>query len=148
MLPWDWDIDTQVSEATLQYMGDNLNRTIHHYTAPSPRTGEDITRTYLLDVNPWIKQRTAGDGQNIIDARWIDTSNGLYIDITGLSELNPQAQPGILQCKNHHRYATDQLFPMRETMFEGVVAKVPYSYTRILMVEYQKKALTLTEYEG
>lgn len=37
---------------------------------------------------------------------------------------------------------------MRETMFEGVPAKVPYSYDKILIDEYKEKALVYTEYEG
>lgn len=37
---------------------------------------------------------------------------------------------------------------MRETMFEGVMAKVPYDYDKILVDEYKEKALTTTEFEG
>ena len=85
---------------------------------------------------------------NIIDARWIDLRNGLFIDITGLSETHPDTNPGIWSCKNYHRYHTSDLYPMRETVFEGVVAKVPYSYDKILIDEYQEKALVVTEYEG
>jgi hypothetical protein len=37
---------------------------------------------------------------------------------------------------------------MRESVFEGVVARVPYAYDKILIEEYQEKALIVTEYEG
>ena len=40
------------------------------------------------------------------------------------------------------------LFPLRQTLFEGVMAKVPYAYVRLLSEEYQEKALVVTEYEG
>jgi hypothetical protein len=111
-------------------------------------TDGQIQREYLLDVNPWIWQRERGDGMNIIDARWIDVRNGLFIDITGLSETHPGDQPGVWSCKNYHRYHTAELYPMRETMFEGVVAKVPYSYDKILVDEYQVSALINTDFNG
>lgn len=143
-LPWDWDMDTQVPEATLKYLGEHYNQTRHVYTFPDGTTH----REYLLDVNPWIWERERGDGMNIIDARWIDVSNGLFIDITGLTETHPTTAPGTWVCKNYHRYKTSDLYPMRETIFEGVVAKVPYSYDKILIQEYKEKALVTTEFEG
>jgi hypothetical protein len=107
-----------------------------------------VQREFLLDVNPWIWQRDRGDGENLIDARWIDTRNGLFIDITGLSEVHPDTHPGVWSCKNYHMYKTDELYPMRETMFEGVRAKVPYNYDKILVDEYREKALIDTEFNG
>jgi LicD family len=100
MLPWDWDLDVQVSADTLNLMGEKYNMTTHSYVSEDG----DVSREYLLDVNPWIWQRVRGDGYNIIDARWIDVRNGLYIDITGLAETKPDTEPGILTCKNLHRY--------------------------------------------
>jgi len=144
MLPWDWDIDTQVSGETLNYMAKHLNRTVHTYTSED----SSVKRDYLLDVNPWSRERVRGDGMNIIDARWIDTRNGLYIDITGLSETEPDSYPGIWSCKNFHHYRTKDLYPMRDSVYEGVPAKIPYAYDKILMEEYHEKALVLTEYEG
>lgn len=37
---------------------------------------------------------------------------------------------------------------MRETVFEGVPAKVPYSYDKLLIEEYKEKALVVTEFQG
>ena len=119
--------------------------TMYDYVAADHLTWQ---RTYLLDVNPAIHERERGNGNNIIDARFIDTTTGLYIDITGLSETHPEDQPGIWSCKNYHRYYTTDLYPMRETVFEGVTAKVPYAYDRLLTTEYTGKALVVTEYEG
>ncbi|KAI9894864.1 MAG: hypothetical protein M1814_000084 [Vezdaea aestivalis] len=143
ILPWDWDLDTQVSGATLEYMAINLNNTIHKY---EPKEEEDVKRSYLLDVNPAYVERDRGDGFNIIDARWIDTSNGLYIDITGLSETNPSEEPGVWICKNYHHYSIKDLYPMRESSYVGVPAKIPYAYDRILTAEYGSQALVVTEY--
>jgi hypothetical protein len=37
---------------------------------------------------------------------------------------------------------------LRETFFEGTPAKIPFAYKEVLEAEYEKKALTLTEFEG
>lgn len=143
-MPWDFDLDTQVSDATLQHLGEVHNQTNYNYTSDDGH----IQRVFLLDVNPWIWQRERGDGMNVIDARWIDLRNGLFIDITGLAETHPDQQPGVWSCKNYHHYRTDELYPLRETMFEGVVAKVPYSYDKILTDEYKESALVNTKFNG
>jgi hypothetical protein len=147
IMPWDWDLDTQVSAATLAWLGDNLNMTMHNYTSMNS-DGSEVSREYLLDINPNHIERVRGDGQNVIDARWIDVRNGLFIDITGLSEVNPSSQPGVWSCKNFHRYRTRDLYPLRETEFEGVKALVPYSFDKILTEEYSSRALTKTLHEG
>lgn len=147
ILPWDWDLDVQVSASTLTWLGENWNMTMHNYTAVAA-DGSDIRREYLLDINPNSKERVRGDGMNVIDARWIDVRNGLFIDITGLSETNPSTLPGIWSCKNYHRYRTRDLYPLRETVFEGVPALVPYSFDKILTEEYSSRALTSTFHEG
>ncbi len=121
-----------------------MNHTKHHYVSKD----KGFKRDYLLDVNPWIWERERGDGDNVIDARWIDTHNGLFIDITGLSETHPDVQPGVWSCKNYHRYRTKDLYPLRESTYEGVPAMIPYSYDQILTEEYEPKALVLTEYQG
>jgi hypothetical protein len=147
IMPWDSDLDTQVSAATLVWLGENMNMTFHDYTGKS-ENGTTVQHRYLLDVNPNLKDRVRGDGQNVIDARWIDVSNGLFIDITGLSEINPVQQPGVWQCKNFHRYQTRDIYPLRESVFEGVPALVPYAFDKILTAEYTGRALTKTMHEG
>jgi hypothetical protein len=85
---------------------------------------------------------------NVIDARWIDVRNGLFIDITGLSETRPDTAPGVWWCKNYHQYKVEDLYPMRETMFEGVVATVPYEYEKMIGEEYRWPALVNREFNG
>ncbi|KAL9031629.1 MAG: hypothetical protein Q9196_000343 [Gyalolechia fulgens] len=127
-------------------MGKHYNHTRYDYVS---NDDPPVKRTYLLDINPAaLVEREWGNGLNIIDARWIDTGNGLYIDITGLSETHPDEQPGVVSCKNNHRYDITDLYPLRETMYEGVIAKVPYAYDRILAQEYQETAFVLTDFEG
>lgn len=148
IMPWDYDLDTQVTAATLQYLGDHYNRTMHEYRYRDEKSGEEVTKVYLLDINPNHVERTRGNGMNVIDARWIDTSNGMFIDITGLAERDPKRAPGVWACKNNHRYKTTQLYPMRETEFEGVTATVPYAFDNVLIEEYGKKSLVTTEWQG
>lgn len=146
IMPWDWDLDVQVASSTLDYLGEHYNMTLHRWTDTSIYDGTPVNRTYLLDINPNSKERVRGDGQNVIDARWIDVSNGLFIDITGLAETKPDQSPGEWSCKNYHRYQTKELYPMRQTSFEGVPASIPYEYEHILVVEYNEKALTKTHH--
>ncbi|KAI6249452.1 hypothetical protein HI914_02222 [Erysiphe necator] len=143
ILPWDWDLDTQVSISTLKWLATNLNMTIHDFRFIE-NVNDHETRQYLLDVNPYTKERSRGNGNNVIDARWIDTKNGLFIDITGLSEI----KPGVLSCKNDHHYRVQDLYPLRDSIFEGVRAKIPYKFETILTEEYSKRALITTVYEG
>lgn len=153
LLPWDWDIDTQVSMATMVHLAESHNATKYTYASQTdtefnPATSKQIpiSRKYHLDVNPAIYTRHRNQGANIIDARWIDIRNGLYIDITAVAETHPKESPGTWACKNYHRYRTNDLWPMRETIFEGVPAKVPYSYNGVLAHEYGEKALAIDEF--
>ncbi|KAI0381553.1 LicD family-domain-containing protein [Hypomontagnella monticulosa] len=107
-----------------------------------------VNKTYLLDVNPHYSDLGRGNGNNVIDARWIDVSTGLFVDITGLAERDPADRPGVWSCKNAHRYRTTELFPIRRTEFEGVPANIPYAFDKILTDEYGAKSLTGTEWAG
>lgn len=150
MLPWDWDIDFQISGPSLTYLAAHFNGSTYSYNSleTDPKLQPPIERQYLLDINPAITDRERGNGNNVIDARWIDIRNGLYIDVTAVVETEPAEMPGVWSCKDYHRYRTRDLYPMRLSVLEGSVAKVPYAYDRILAEEYQEKALVVTEYEG
>ncbi|KAI9831091.1 MAG: hypothetical protein M1826_003989 [Phylliscum demangeonii] len=144
ILPWDWDIDVQVTESTLTHLAASLNGTTFHYRSDD----QTVQRQYLLDVNPFGRERSRDGGLNVIDARWIDVRSGLFVDIAALSETHPDLAPGVLSCKNYHRYPTADIFPLRPTTFEGVPAYVPFAYDGILTHEYDAKALLLTEFAG
>uniref|UniRef100_A0A0B7JRT1 LicD/FKTN/FKRP nucleotidyltransferase domain-containing protein n=2 Tax=Bionectria ochroleuca TaxID=29856 RepID=A0A0B7JRT1_BIOOC len=148
VMPWDYDLDVQVSNDTLQWLGDSMNRTEHAFEGTTYVDGWErpATKTYLLDVNPHHSDLTRGDGANVIDARWIDMQTGLFIDITGVREREA-SRPGVWSCKNYHRYEARQLWPLRPTKFEGVPALVPYSYQDILTDEYGHKSIVAEEWE-
>jgi hypothetical protein len=147
IMPWDYDLDVQVSNETMAYMAANFNRTRHEYEYVDEKTGAKGHKTFLLDVNPHSLDPDRGDGQNVIDARWIDMENGMFVDITNLAERDKQKNPGLWSCKNYHRYRTRDLYPMRETEYEGVPALVPYSFEKILVEEYGPKSLVMTEWK-
>ncbi|KAI1809324.1 LicD family-domain-containing protein [Poronia punctata] len=141
IMPWDYDLDVQVSVATLRFLSERYNQSIHEYNTK-------IKKTYLLDINPHYDDMTKGNGANIIDARWIDTSNGMFIDITGLRERDLEHSPGVWSCKNNHRYRTTELWPLRRTEFEGVEAWIPYAFDKVLVDEYGPRCLVVTEWAG
>ncbi|RKF65864.1 Protein MNN4, partial [Erysiphe neolycopersici] len=143
ILPWDGDLDTQVSDSTLKWLATNMNMTIHDFKF-TESVDSYKSRQYLLDVNPYAENRSRGNGNNVIDARWIDTKNRLFIDITGLSEV----EPGILSCRNNYRYRVSDIYPLRESKFEGVTVKTPYNFKPILIEEYSNRALESTTYYG
>lgn len=103
-LPWDNDIDVQMSVETLARLA-KLNMTEYQHIV----SGEVAPRTYMLDINPHHSIASTRDVANKIDGRWIDTSNGKYIDITavhvspGKSKDTP-FQAGTFFDKDGHHY--------------------------------------------
>jgi hypothetical protein len=85
---------------------------------------------------------------NGIDARWIEVGSGVFVDITTLRRGNGTMVDGdgemIMTVKDGHRYRYDDIFPLRETEFEGVPALVPFAYPEILAEEYGEEALVGT----
>lgn len=143
----DLDVDMQIDVMSLQTLAEEYNGTV--WTAVPEIEGRDAEpRDYLLDVNPYWLERVHGDGANFIDARFIDTRNGLYVDITALTELDPVNLPNIVTCKNYHNYRLEDIYPLRETQFEGTTAKVPFNYKTILQDEYGLRSIVLANYNG
>jgi hypothetical protein len=103
ILPWDSDLDLQVSLPTMTYLAKFYNMTEYHFRFPHNRRG----RTYLLEVNPRYVNGSVHDHHNVIDARWIDTETGLFIDLSTVRvdvEWRKRGVEGALMCKDHHRY--------------------------------------------
>ncbi|KAK4122947.1 hypothetical protein N657DRAFT_552654, partial [Parathielavia appendiculata] len=148
IMPWDFDVDAQVSGATLAVLAERHNGSMHEYTLRNETSGRDETRVFLLDVNPFGTKVDRGTGENAIDARWIDVETGMYVDITALMERDPENSPGVVSCKNFHWYKMEELYPLRETVFEGVKAMVPREFEKVLVDEYGAKSLVVTEWEG
>ncbi|KAI9853801.1 MAG: hypothetical protein M1830_006629 [Pleopsidium flavum] len=147
ILPWDSDVDVQVSEPTMHFLASYYNMTVHHYKLPHIPQG----REYMLEINPSYVKRTQADEFNVIDARWIDTETGLFIDITTVRKNEARISngtEGALIVKDKHHYLEKDLFPLRESMYEDMPVKVPFAYTQVLAEEYGNRALTTPTYEG
>lgn len=89
--------------------------TEHHFNIPGVKDG----RTYLLEVNPHYVIRTMEDTHNVIDARWIDTSSGLFIDITTVradDEARAGGRLGALMCKDKHHYEVSLVYAVNGEM--------------------------------
>ena len=74
-----------------------------HYRLPHVPNGRD----YLLEINPGFATEGKYDKLNMIDARWIDTETGLFIDITSVRPnftARSMGVEGALMCKDNHHY--------------------------------------------
>ncbi|KAK9386378.1 LicD family-domain-containing protein [Lipomyces mesembrius] len=142
-LPWDVDVDVQMFVRTIDSMSKRFNATTYEYV-----TAENEVRQYYIDVNPHFVHRSRANGENVIDARFVDIQTALYIDITALAETDPIRRPNVISCKNNHRYLIDDILPLRQTTFIGKRAYIPYEFERILQKEYSQRALTGGNYMG
>jgi hypothetical protein len=78
IFPWEWDLDVYVHFRELQELLRCCNGSVYGYG----REGR-----YLLDINTFAWERDGiVDPDNRIDARWIDLSMVLYVDITAVQE--------------------------------------------------------------
>ncbi|KAI9773755.1 MAG: hypothetical protein M1835_006105 [Candelina submexicana] len=146
ILPWDSDVDVQVTEASMHILASYYNMTMHHYETLRFPQG----RTYMLEINPHYVKRGIEDRLNVIDGRWIDTETGMFIDITTVRRNETAEAEGIegaLMCKDEHHYLEKEIFPLRQSLFEDSHVLVPYAYVRILQEEYGNKALTNTKFQ-
>ena len=91
-MPWDSDVDVQVSASTIHFLASYYNMTIHRYKG----------RSYMLEINPRYVNGSAADYLNMIDGRYIDMDKGLFIDITTVRPK--QGSIGKLTCKDRHEY--------------------------------------------
>ena len=87
----------------MHFLALNYNMSMYHYHLPNIPEGRD----YMLEVNPAYVNGDVKDKLNMIDARWIDTETGLFIDITTI-RVNHTARAlgiaGALMCKDKHHY--------------------------------------------
>lgn len=157
--PWDDDIDVQMPIMDLHKLSMNFNQSI------IVEDSEDGFGRYFLDCATFITLRKHTNGNNNIDARFIDVDSGFYIDITGLAlsddsapsryehlipegynsekythkEINDKIK--VYNCRNKHFTSLAELTPLIKTFAEGEVAYVPKSYSSILTTEYNTKGM-------
>ena len=90
-MPWDSDVDVQVSLSSIYFLAQYYNMTVYTFNG----------RNYLLEINPQYTNASA-DSLNMIDGRYIDTITRLFIDVTTVRTKH--GSPGILYCKDRHQY--------------------------------------------
>lgn len=140
ILPWDSDVDVMVDEDTMGIFATKWNMSTWEFDDGEGKGG---VKKYVLDVNPhWVDR--SKDEDNKIDARFLDMESGLFIDITTLRGNGFKMNGGdveVMTVKDGHHYAYDDVFPLRESRFEGAPAWVPFAYPEILAEEYGEDAL-------
>ncbi|KAJ3127690.1 hypothetical protein HK098_005926 [Nowakowskiella sp. JEL0407] len=127
--PWDKDTDFQMAASQLPELW-RLNGTFSE------------NGRFFIDVNPHSAFRYPQRAEsNKIDARVIDTHSGMYMDLTVLAKLKGQ-----VLCKSPHFYVHDDIFPLKSTIFEGIVIWRPNHALMLLRREYRKGALKTPHY--
>eukprot|EP00667_Euglena_gracilis_P007857 EG_transcript_7946 len=121
MLPWDDDLDVQVLASHLL--------SPKHYL---PHNHTTYRNRFYFEINPNSQYRSV-DWNNVIDARFVDTATGVFIDVVAVS-YDPAWRT--LTCKRHERFNPAVLFPLWRTTFMGAPAWVPHDPGQALVAKY------------
>ncbi|CZT22264.1 uncharacterized protein RCC_08133 [Ramularia collo-cygni] len=114
-------VDVMVSPKSMEFLAEFCNMTVYSHRPQHFKK----KRNYLLEVSPFY-QESRGDE---VDARWIDTHTGLYIDVKTYRDHGTTEKSR----------GTNRL---QETVFEGVAARVPRNHVEILIDEYGQEAVS------
>ncbi|ORY40222.1 hypothetical protein BCR33DRAFT_852934 [Rhizoclosmatium globosum] len=131
LLPWDVDLDVQMSTHQLLELV-RYNQTL-------------ISGRFLVDVNPNFLCRTV-QRDNVIDARIVDKMTGYMIDITSVSMVLEAKGSRRLYDKTPHPYQYDDIMPLQETILEGIRVWRPRAILKILKEEYKENAMVETRH--
>ena len=137
ILPWDTDIDVQMTAHSIGFLAKYYNMTVHDYEG----------KQYMLEINPGYTNSSYADRLNVIDGRWIDIHTGLFIDITAVRR-KPNTGGRIIATKDRHEQHTRDVFPLRQGEFEDMPVNVPNDYMKVLSEEYGRAALTKLAHMG
>ena len=98
-----------MSASTVHFLASYYNLTLHTYQK----------RNYMLEVNPNYRDGSFKDKLNVIDARWIDTETGLFIDITAVR--SKKGVKGVVASKDKHEEKVySSTFPSAPFVLESV----------------------------
>lgn len=122
ILPWDDDID-------IILIDDSIDK-IKNYE----------TDNYIIEVNPFSKNRSKKDINNVIDARVISKNTGIFIDITFFYKY---IENGVhkLTAKDTHTYNYNDICPIKKSIFCGESIYIPNNVKKCLIQEYGKNVL-------
>ncbi|KAJ3168056.1 hypothetical protein HK101_011689 [Irineochytrium annulatum] len=130
MLPWDVDLDFQVTLKTLLSLRRFDNRL--------------IDRRYLVEVSGYNAYRLEQIGNNI-DARFIDTMSGFYIDIFAMADVDG-TNATVVRQKMELDFHVEDIFPLRSTTLMGFQVWRPNNVVKILKSVYGTGPLTNTNF--
>lgn len=168
--PWDIDFDVQMTVQDLHYMCRNFNQSIVFDLGNEFGSNEIRYSKYFLDCGTFISHRKKGNGNNNIDARFIDVNTGVYVDITALAlsdTKSPQRYDKLLSnvegsvshivqnshlqvynCRNNHFQTLGDLSPLKLSFFEGQLNYIPRDYQTLLSNEYQDVSIKTLKYKA
>ncbi|CCH42383.1 hypothetical protein BN7_1928 [Wickerhamomyces ciferrii] len=142
-LPWDTDLDVQISIQDQDRLGQYYNNTL---VIENPELGDHL---FFYQTNPWYINNH--EGQHI-DSRYIEAKSGIYIDISALwidklpavsksSDQEDRKDEEIIKfhCKNNNYFAFEDIFPLRRTIFEGAQCYIPNKPKKVLWDFYGAK---------
>ena len=138
-MPWDSDIDVQMSASTVHFLASYYNMTVHTY----------MQREYMLEINPKYTNSSFKDKLNVIDGRWIDIQNGLFIDITAIRPKD--GSEGIVASKDKHEEKVRFFACLEITTCSGSVLTFKLRYTtcslcaKALSRDFQSKSQTIMQ---
>ncbi|KAJ3128580.1 hypothetical protein HK098_004006 [Nowakowskiella sp. JEL0407] len=138
ILPWHESIQVQIPAKTLVHLWkrNGIKFTRNRFGL---RVFNLLGRNrYVLDVSPFIHYRHI-QPRNTVDARFIDTHTGLFIDITAYSSV-PWIR-GQLETKKSLKATVQQIQPLRRSTFEGSPTWIPASSESILELEFGHLAI-------
>ncbi|KAH6687850.1 LicD family-domain-containing protein [Plectosphaerella plurivora] len=138
-LPWEDHHSVLVTEPTLHQLASYYNMTTYYYEYSAIPKG----RKFLLDINPHYADKDSNAGSNIVDARWIDTETGLFLDISmaGYDNSLPAGE-GFIISRDGQKFKYTSIFPLIDTKFENVPVRIPFEYKDLLVKEFGQEALT------
>lgn len=135
IFPYDNDLDVQMPIKQLARLGELYNQTL---------VVEDLREgfgKYLIDVGTFIHNRDISNDGNHIDARFIDVDTGVYIDITGLSNVLVNRASRYdgrdIHDRRKHFYKLNDLAPVKLSMLNGVPCYITNHIVQNLKREYR-----------
>ena len=123
MLPWDYDHDVQLSASAMWRLAREYNNTlVVDCTGNAAGLGH-----YLLEVSSNFFDRRHGNanGNNAIDARFIDVHTGMYIDITQVSTVADKHAALLRDLPGYSKGLRQELFRLlaqQRLSLDGLVA--------------------------
>lgn len=139
-LPWDNDIDVQVSINDLDKIGRFHNNTL---IIEDPNIGDNL---FWLHTDPFYLKENI---EQFIDARYIDIKTGIYIDISALwhDSVSPPLKVRVkegeigIRCKHKNWFAFSDIFPIKRTIYEGAQSYKVRDIPSALIKEYGRRPM-------